>query len=72
MVYFTHGEVRYVGYSNMWEVYIYSSDGRYYTDLGWPVLGNGRAHHHHVFARNRSGAERKINRLIRKAERKFN
>ncbi len=61
------------GFYNMWECYAYSSNERYYSELGHPAfIGNPGRHHVIVFGRNARVAKRKVDRLISRLERKFN
>ncbi len=72
MLVITHTRIEPTGLYNQWDCYAVSSDSRYYTELGWPSFKGSGIHHVVVHARNASSAKRKIDRLIRKVEKKYN
>jgi hypothetical protein len=72
MLTITHSHIVPAGFHNMWECYAYASDGKFYSDLGWPTMAGNGKHHVILHGRNAKSAKRKLDRLIRKVERKYN
>lgn len=72
MLEITHTHIEPAGFYNMWECYAYASDDKFYSQLGWPCYGARGKHHVIVHARNARSAKKKVDKLIRKVEDKFN
>jgi hypothetical protein len=69
-MFFARTSVKPTGLYNQWSCVALSSDYVYYPEVGYPMMGSGR-HHVIVHARNIRSAVRKVEKVLRKSERKF-